>query len=207
MSLVPRRFVLIRHGETDANRAGRIAGRTEARLTDAGRAGAAALAGRRWPEITLFVSPQTRAQDTARLAFPGRTALTLADLRERDWGDFEGRPVADLPPRESTPAGGEAWSDMIARVARALTHGLTRTGEDSLPVFVAHSGVIRAARHLLSRDPFGPSPRNTTPILFLPGPSGWHETGTTGDPATWPETGGQTGAETGAETGRSQQSV
>ena len=81
--------------------------------------------------------------------------------------------VADLPPRESTPAGGEAWSDMIARVARALTHGLTRTGEDSLPVFVAHSGVIRAARHLLSRDPFGPSPRNTTPILFLPGPSGW----------------------------------
>ena len=43
--------------------------------------------------------------------------------------------------------------------------------------------------------------------LFLPGPSGWHETGTTGDPATWPETGGQTGAETGAETGRSQQSV
>lgn len=184
MTLPPRRFVLIRHGETDANRDGLIAGRTEAQLTDAGRAGAAALANRPWPEVTLFVSPQDRAQDTARLAFPGRPAVTLADLRERDWGDFEGLPVSDLPPRASTPKGGEGWPDMIARVARALSHGLTQTDEDRLPVFVAHSGVIRATRHLLGHDPFGPSPRNTTPILFVPGPGGWHEADPTGDPDT-----------------------
>ena len=174
--------MLIRHGETDANRDMRIAGRSEAQLTAAGRASAAALAEWAWPSIRLFVSPQQRAQDTARLAFPSIPAATLPDLRERDWGHFEGLPVAELPQREKTPDGGEPWDDMIGRVGRALEAGLDRSGPEALPVFVAHSGVIRAARHLLGFDPHGPSPHNAQPLLYEPGAGAWHETYLEGAP-------------------------
>ncbi|WP_373051089.1 histidine phosphatase family protein [Thalassovita aquimarina] len=171
-----RPFVLIRHGQTDANRDGVIAGRTEARLTKAGRSAARALADWAWPApIALFSSPQHRARETAELAFPGHEPILLDGLRERDWGRFEGLQVTDAPPREETPEGGEAWLDMIARVAAALRVAQDRA-HGALPVVVAHSGVVRAARRFAGGSPHGPSPANTTPYLFAPGPGGWRET-------------------------------
>ncbi len=171
----PLPFVVIRHGETDANRDALVAGRIEAQLTPAGRAAAQALAGWIWPrEIALFSSPQQRARDTAGLAFPLRTPILLEDLRERDWGIFEGRPIAELPPREETPEGGEPWPQMLARVSRALAQAQEQA-KGALPILVAHSGVIRAVRHLTSGSPRGPSAANTTPYLFAPDAHGWKE--------------------------------
>jgi len=168
-------FVVIRHGETDANRDGLVAGRIEAQLTQTGGAAAQALAGWIWPrEIALFSSPQQRARDTAGLAFPQRTPILLEDLRERDWGVFEGRPIAELPPREETPEGGESWPQMLARVARAVAQAQEQA-KGALPILVAHSGVIRAVRHLTSGSPHGPSAANTTPYLFAPISNGWQE--------------------------------
>ena len=171
----PLPFVVIRHGETDANRDALVAGRIEAQLTPAGRAAAQALAGWIWPrEIALFSSPQHRARDTAGLAFPQRTPILLEDLRERDWGIFEGRPIAELPPREETPEGGEPWPQMLARVSRALAQAQAQA-KGAPPILVAHSGVIRAVRHLTSGSPHGPSAANTTPYLFAPDAHGWKE--------------------------------
>ncbi|MDF2141740.1 histidine phosphatase family protein [Paenirhodobacter sp. CAU 1674] len=172
----PRRpFVLIRHGQTDANRDGLIAGRIEAQLTEAGRAAARALAGRPWPAaIALFISPQARARETALLAFPGRMPVILGGLRERDWGQFEGRPIHEMPAREATPEGGEPWPAMLARVGGAIRAAQDRAGA-ALPVLVAHSGVIRAARQLTGGSAHGPSPANTTPHLFRPTAAGWCE--------------------------------
>ena len=45
----------------------------------------------------------------------------------------------------------------------------------ALPILVAHSGVIRAVRHLTSGSPYGPSAANTTPYLFAPDAHGWKE--------------------------------
>lgn len=188
-------FVLIRHGQTDANRDGRIAGRTEAVLTEAGRAGAARLAGWHWPgTVTLFSSPQGRAVETAALAFPGRAPRLLPGLRERDWGRHEGAPVATLPPRAATPEGGEAWQAMLDRVAEALATALAQALAAAgpvlpvLPVLVAHSGVIRAVRQLTGGRPDGPSPPNTTPILFAPASPAspaWRETTLTEKDLPW----------------------
>ncbi|MEI4472796.1 histidine phosphatase family protein [Frigidibacter sp. MR17.24] len=184
-ALRPRAFVVIRHGQTDANRDGLIAGRTEAMLTEAGRAAAARLALRRWPaRIALFASPQARALDTADLAFPGRARRVLPDLRERDWGRLEGRPLAEITPREATPPEGEPWADMVGRIARALRLAQDAAGP-ALPVLVAHSGVIRAVRALTAGDHTGPSAPNTTPLLFAPGPRGWSETTLTERNAPW----------------------
>ena len=169
-------FIVIRHGETDANRDGWIAGRIEAQLTQPGCAAAQDLARWQWPaEIALFVSPQKRARQTAQLAFPNRQFVTLDGLRERDWGVFEGRPLAQAPPRETTPEAGEAWADMIARVAAAITQA-QEMAAGAHPVLVAHSGVIRAARHLTCGSAHGPSPVNTTPYLFAPHADSWRET-------------------------------
>ncbi len=171
----PLPFVVIRHGETDANRDALVAGRIEAQLTPAGRAAAQALAGWIWPrEIALFSSPQQRARDTAGLAFPLRTPILLEDLQERDWGLFEGRPIAHLPPREETPEGGEPWPQMLARVSRAVAQAQAQA-KGALPILVAHSGVIRAVRHLTSGSPHGPSAANTAPYLFAPAAHGWQE--------------------------------
>lgn len=168
-------FILIRHGQTDANRDGVIAGRIEAQLTETGRAAARALAEWAWPEtITLFTSPQQRARETAALGFPGHDPILVDKLRERDWGRFEGRPVSEAPPREETPEGGEAWQDMIARVATALRSAQDRA-QGTFPVLVAHSGVVRAVRQLTGGSQHGPSPANTTPYLFMPAPNGWRE--------------------------------
>lgn len=175
MSLPQKAFVLIRHGQTDANRDGVIAGRTEAMLTGTGRAAAAALSARPWPgRIRVFCSPQQRAKDTAALIFPGHILTAHPGLRERDWGLFEGRPLSEQPPRLSHPSGGEAWEEMLARVALALRDCLGAAGP-ALPVLVAHSGVIRAARALTGGDYGGASPPNTTPLLFTPRTSGGFE--------------------------------
>lgn len=175
MTLLPRQFVLIRHGETDANRDGIIAGRTEAQLTERGRRAAAALAGRSFGRpIMLFTSPQARARDTARLAFPALSPIVLHDLRERDWGVYEGRPVTKLPARTATPEGGEAWEGMLARIAKALSLCTSMAG-DNLPIIVAHSGVVRAARALMGQDATGPSAPHATPLLYTPVAGQWQE--------------------------------
>lgn len=171
--LPDRAFILIRHGETDANRAGLIAGRIEAQLTDQGRAEAAALARLDWPaEPLIFVSPQDRARETAALGFPGRAAQVVEGLRERDWGVLEGRSFDAMIPREDTPDKGEAWADMLARVHAALL-GALQDPRDGLPVLVAHSGTIRAVRRLTGGSEHGARAANATPILFTPAAGQW----------------------------------
>ena len=175
MILPHRPFVLIRHGQTDANRDGIISGRTEARLTETGREAARALADFTFGfETTVFTSPQLRAQETARLAFPSASAQIVEDLRERDWGIFEGLPIEQLPARTATPEGGEGWEAMLARIDEALS-ACVRLAGNTVPVIVAHSGVIRAARALTGLDFGGPSAPNTTPLLYTLVSGSWQE--------------------------------
>lgn len=168
-------FVLIRHGQTDANRDNLIAGRTEAQLTEEGRRAAAAMANNSYGQpVMVFTSPQQRARETALLAFPDQTAVVVKDLRERDWGVHEGRPVSELPPRFSTPEGGEAWETILQRMGSAICECMDLAGS-RLPVIVAHSGTVRAARALTGQDATGPSAPNTTPLLYTPASGTWRE--------------------------------
>jgi probable phosphoglycerate mutase len=97
---------LVRHGQTPWSEAGRHTGRTDVELTDAGRAGAAALA----PVLgglefaLVLTSPAARAHDTARLA-GFDDAVPDDDLRERDYGELEGLTTAEIQAR------GPEWRD------------------------------------------------------------------------------------------------
>ncbi|WP_033067638.1 histidine phosphatase family protein [Thalassospira australica] len=167
-------FVFIRHGETDANRAGIIAGSNEPPLNDTGREQAVAIAPllaiTKWH--TVYVSPQDRARTTAQLALPDYEAKVLDGLRERHWGDLEGRPISELCPRFDTPPNGEGFDAMCQRVSFAMQQALAEVSDD-LTVIVAHSGVARCILYMTGFDADGPRVPNATPILFRPSADGW----------------------------------
>jgi len=121
--------VLIRHAETEWTLNGRHTGRTDIPLTERGREGARALA----PALAersyaaVLVSPAARARETCELCGLGDRAQILDDLREWDYGEYEGlttpeilaaRPGWDMW-RDGCP-GGEDAAAVGARADRVL---------------------------------------------------------------------------------------
>jgi probable phosphoglycerate mutase len=106
-------FVLaIRHGETAWNVDGRIQGHLDIGLNDAGREQACrlarALAGRE-PIDRIYSSDLSRALDTARTVaeLTGVPLIATADLRERCFGDLQGRTFAEIA--ATAPEQAERW--------------------------------------------------------------------------------------------------
>ncbi|HEY5855940.1 MAG TPA: histidine phosphatase family protein [Aldersonia sp.] len=150
-------FALVRHGETDWNRHGRLQGSSDIPLNDTGRAqareAAHRLAAREWD--LLVSSPLSRASETADLigAELGlQRTTTYADLRERHYGEAEG--LTDYEAYVEWPHGWypglEPRADVAARGVRTLAH-LADEHPDSAVVVVAHGGVIRAILDVLLR--------------------------------------------------------
>lgn len=154
---VERQIYLVRHGETEWSVNGRHTGRTDIPLTATGREQAADL-GRRIGThqfALILTSPLARAADTARLSgFPD--AERVDDLREWDYGEFEGRTTADI--RAEIPdwsiwtgpwRGGETARQVGARTDRVLARCLDSSVEGDSLLF-AHGHVLRvlAARWL-----------------------------------------------------------
>jgi broad specificity phosphatase PhoE len=147
---------LIRHGETEWSRSGAHTGRTDLPLTDAGRERAAAIGrcldGRRF--ALVLTSPLQRARETCRLAGYGDDAVVEPDLREWDYGDYEGRTTADI--RKERP-GWSLWTDgvpngetieQVASRADSVMERALRAGGDV--ALFAHGHILRilAARWL-----------------------------------------------------------
>ena len=156
------RLFTVRHGETEWSRAGRHTGRTDIPLTDAGRIAAERLApmfrGRAF-ELVL-TSPLSRARDTAALA-GHPDAIVDDDLREWDYGDYEGRTTADI--RTERPnwflwddgvPGGETIADVAARCDRVIAKARAADGD---VLAFAHGHVLRilAARWIDHEPRFG----------------------------------------------------
>jgi probable phosphoglycerate mutase len=84
--------VLVRHGQTEWSLDGRHTGSTDISLTDEGRREAEAagrhLAGRSF--VLVLSSPFARALETCRLAGLGDVVQVRDELREWDYGDYEG---------------------------------------------------------------------------------------------------------------------
>jgi uncharacterized phosphatase len=121
---------LVRHGETDWNRARRIQGSTDIPLNDTGRSQAARsgrlLARRSWDGIAS--SPLSRALETGAIianevGIAADEIEVLEDLVERRYGDAEGlddRELARLFPGDAPVPGRERREDVAARVIPAL---------------------------------------------------------------------------------------
>ena len=142
-------LVLVRHGETEWSRAMRHTGDTDLPLTEEGevqaRSVAPRLAGREF--ALVLASPLQRARRTAELAGFGDRIELDEDLRERDYGDYEGITTKEI--RVERPGwdvwkhdipGGETLEAMAARADRVIERALA-AGGDTL-VF-AHSHLLR----------------------------------------------------------------
>lgn len=104
--------VLVRHGETEWSRTGRHTGNSDVPLTDKGRQQARLLGHmlgeRRFGRV--LTSPLQRAAETSRLAGFGEVAEEWPDLREWDYGVYDGRTTADI---RKEIAGWTVWSHPV----------------------------------------------------------------------------------------------
>ena len=141
--------VLVRHGETEWSREGKHTGRTDIPLTERGRRQApavgAALKGRQFGLV--LTSPLTRALETCRLAGFGDVAEQRDELREWDYGAYEGRKTIEI--REERPGwtlwrdgvpDGETIDQVAARVDRVIAELRAVQGDALL---FAHGHVLR----------------------------------------------------------------
>ena len=139
---------LVRHGATEWTATGQHTGRTDVPLTDAGRREAAGLFRPLDRQVfaAAFTSPLGRARETARLA-GFADAEVVDDLREWDYGVYEGRTTAEI--REDVP-GWSVWRDPIpegetieAVAARAAAVLARCDAVDGRVVLFAHAHILR----------------------------------------------------------------
>jgi probable phosphoglycerate mutase len=154
---VSDRIWLVRHGETEWSRDHRHTGSTsDIGLTAKGCRQGELLAERLGQErfAAVFTSPLRRARETCRLAGFDDVAVVDDDLREVDYGDYEGVTTAEI--RETRPGwsvwthdvpGGETLAEVGARADRVVTR--VEAVEGDVAVF-AHGHLLRilAARWL-----------------------------------------------------------
>lgn len=141
---------LVRHGETDWNRARRIQGLTDIPLNAVGREQARAtgrlLARRRWHGVVS--SPLARAAETARIISSELNLPEpdlLPELVERNYGEAEGLTGQELQerfPEDAEVSGREPRSAVAARAIPALVDLAERHPGKSF-IVVSHGGVIR----------------------------------------------------------------
>jgi len=118
---------IVRHGQTAWSLAGRHTGFTDLPLTAQGEADARALAGRLAGTVfaQVFTSPLQRAHRTCALAGFAERATVDPDLREWNYGDYEGKRTAEIRAqapdwelfRDGCP-GGESLAMIGARADR-----------------------------------------------------------------------------------------
>lgn len=144
---------VVRHGQTDWNREGRIQGGTDNPLNATGREQAATL-GKTLSDVRIdavYSSSHQRARQTAAV-FEGRTSVVAMDeLRERHFGKFEGANdkdpniVADWNKRRFTWTdsmdGGESLESQARRAEAALKKIRERHPNGGTVVIVGHGGI------------------------------------------------------------------
>ena len=157
-------ITLIRHGQTDWNRARRIQGSTDIPLNEKGRADAQSAAAHLSASThdAIYSSPLLRAKVTAEI-IAEELGLELAgvvpDVREREFGEGEGMLVSEYLSTYgdwyAEVPGAESLHDVGIRAIAAL-HAIARDSRRrSAPraesvLVVAHGGVIRAVIDLVS---------------------------------------------------------
>jgi broad specificity phosphatase PhoE len=156
------RFLLVRHGETLANREFRYIGSRDDLLSERGEEQALLVADALaiFPVAAVYSSPRARAYRTAQpIAARFQQDVQVVDeLAEGDFGAWEGLSRAELLARgplveqqlraweadpTQAPPEGESFADVQARVTTAIAR-LAEKHPDQTIVLVSHVGPIKA---------------------------------------------------------------
>ncbi len=158
--------ILVRHGRTTANATGVLAGRTPGiKLDDVGQEQADRTGERLAvvPLVGIVTSPLERCRQTAKAIAtqqsPGPRMTSDKGITECDYGDWQGRSIADLTKEDlwsivqSHPAaaafpGGESMAAMQARAVEAIRRRdaafEAEHGPGAVWVAVTHGDIIKS---------------------------------------------------------------
>lgn len=136
-------LLLVRHGETDWNAEGRLQGHTDTPLNDHGRRQAARLADELAGETldAVYASDLARARETAAIVGErlGLAVILDPDLREKNWGTWEG---LTGPERDTVEFAGESTEAHRERIVSALRR-IASSHPDGRVLVVTHGGSMR----------------------------------------------------------------
>lgn len=158
-----KKVYLIRHGETDYNRDGRLQGALPVPLNDNGRVQAQALGLhlKRQSIEAIFTSPLSRAQETADLIGQILNASIVADkrLQEINFGQFEGLTHAQIEEEYEDEyrmwnagdmlyavPGGESRRSVQSRMTQAWEDITSQNGYDTVAI-VSHGAALKILLH------------------------------------------------------------
>lgn len=146
------RIIFIRHGKTAGNLEKRYIGRTDEPLCCEGKN---ELRLRSYPAADIVIaSPMKRCTETAELIYPDKNIVICDDLRECDFGDFEGKNYTEL----SENADYQRWIDSGGKTAfpngednesfkKRCILAFEKAAADNIvrsTAFVVHGGTIMA---------------------------------------------------------------
>lgn len=159
----PLKLVLVRHAITAGNLAGQYIGQTDQALCQEGIKSAQAAAQMMPPVARVYCSPMLRCRQTAEILYPQHIAHAVVDLRETDFGRFEGKTHAQLVTNLDyqawiasagvlPPPGGESMAHFSKRCVAALIGilGDMRRNRISSAACVIHGGSIMAVMAALA---------------------------------------------------------
>lgn len=161
---LPMRLYILRHGETDWNKALRLQGQTDISLNEKGRQ-LARVTGEALKEIPfdlVITSPLSRAVETARLVLGARELpmITEERIKEIGFGVMEGGQVRNAageitddsfynffydPGNYEPQEGGESIHDLVERTGAFLEELKTKTEWKDKTILVStHGAAMRA---------------------------------------------------------------
>ena len=158
--------ILVRHGRTTANASGVLAGRTPGTLLDEIGQGQASRTGERLavvPLVGVVSSPLERCRQTSQAILDHQTGspteLVDEGITECDYGEWQGRPLAELSkeklwsvvqtqPSAAVFPGGESLATMQARAVAAIRrHDAAfeaEHGPGAVWMAVSHGDIIKS---------------------------------------------------------------
>lgn len=152
------KLILVRHGETEVNARGQTHKTNDsATLTELGITQMKVTAKRlkEFGVSKIICSDEKRAIESATIIAEkiGIELSTDKDLRERNWGELEGKPwteikiILDKMKLEQRytyiPPKGESWQSFEDRIYKAID-GIIKNSDEQTILVVTHGGVIRA---------------------------------------------------------------
>jgi len=142
----------VRHGETEWSATGKHTSRTDIPLTPRGYERAEKLRdylkGIKFDAV--FVSPMQRARETCEIAGFGKQAVVDEDLKEWDYGIYEGKTTAEI--RAEVPAwsvwkdeivGGETAEHVGERADGVIARALAAAPDEGRVAMFAHAHILR----------------------------------------------------------------
>ena len=151
------KIYLIRNGLTTGTIEGRYIGHTDESLCEEGRKQIIDLATTGYfPKVEAVISsPFKRCTETAKLIYPDKTPIILDELKECNFGEFEGMTADELSDNEdfkewlkggndAAPPFGESNGEFSTRICNAfinIIEGLLKTGTRETAI-ITHGGII-----------------------------------------------------------------